>query len=65
MLLAIPGVDIKIIAQNDSSNGLLKKGDLVHQTSIGSDDLFLCGPFYDDTESYAEASKGYNLKEIS
>lgn len=65
VLPAIPGVDIKIIAQNDSSNGLLKKGDLVLQTSTGSDGLFLGGPLYDDTEYYVEAFKmGYHLKAL-
>jgi len=46
-------------------NCLLKKGDLVLQTSIGSDGLFLGGPLYDDTEYYFEASKGYHLKALS
>jgi len=64
VLPAIPGVDIKIIAQNDNSNGLLKKGDLVLQTLTGSYGLFLGGPLYDDTEYYVEASKGYLLKEL-
>jgi len=40
MLLAIPGVDIKVIVQNDSSNDHLKKGDMVLQTSIGLDGVF-------------------------
>ena len=57
MLPAIPGVDIKIISQNDSSNGLLKKVDWVLQTSTGSDGLFLGAPLYDDTEYSIEASK--------
>lgn len=57
VLPAIAGVDIRIIAQNDSSNGLLKKGDLVLQASTGSDGLFLGGPLYDDTKYYVEASK--------
>lgn len=57
VLLAITSADIKIITQNESSNGLLKKGDLVLQTSTGLDGLFLGGPLYDDTEYYVEASK--------
>ena len=65
VLPAILGVDIKIISQNDSSNGLLKKGDLVLQTSTGSNGLFLSGPLYDDIEYYVEASKGYHLKAIA
>ena len=65
VLPAIQIVDIKIIAQNDSSNGLLKKGDLVLQTSTRSDGLFLGGPLYDDTEYYVEDSKGYHLKSLT
>lgn len=66
VLPAIAGVDIRIIAQNDSSNGLLKKGDLVLQASTGSDGLFLGGPLYDDTKYYVEASKmGYHLKALA
>ena len=65
VLLAIPSVDIKIISQNDSSNGLLKKGNLVLQTSTGLDGLFLGGPLYDDTKYYVEASKGYHLKALA
>ena len=65
VLLAIPGVDIKIIAQNDSSNGLLKKGDLVLQTLTRSDGLFLGGPLYDDTKYYVKESNGYHLKALA
>lgn len=65
MLLKIPSVDIKVIAQNDSSNDHLKKGDMVLQTSTGSDGLFLGGPLYGDTEYYVEASKGYHLKTLA
>lgn len=65
MLPTIPSVDIKIIVQNDSSDGLLKKGDLVLQTSTGSNGLFLGGPLYDDIEYYVEASNGYHLKSLA
>jgi len=57
VLLAIPCFEIKIISQNESSNGLLKKGDLILQTSRGKNGLFLHGPLHDDIKYYVEASK--------
>ena len=57
VLPALQGVDIRIIAHNNSSNASLKKGDLALSTSIGSDGLFRGGPLYDDTGYYVKASK--------
>eukprot|EP01018_Ginkgo_biloba_P008909 Gb_02734 [translate_table: standard] len=65
VLPALGGIDIRIIAQNDSSNGLLNKGDLALATTTGPDGVFNGGPLYDDTAYTVEASKvGYHLKAL-
>ncbi|KAJ0979944.1 hypothetical protein J5N97_015418 [Dioscorea zingiberensis] len=62
---ALSGVDIKILAADDSYNAPLKKGDLALQSQTGDDGSFIAGPLYDDTSYKVEASMpGYHIKEV-
>ncbi|KAJ0973594.1 hypothetical protein J5N97_015559 [Dioscorea zingiberensis] len=54
--LALSGVDIKILAADDSYNAPLKKGDLALQSQTGDDGSFIAGPLYNDTSYKVEAS---------
>ncbi|OVA02510.1 hypothetical protein BVC80_9091g9 [Macleaya cordata] len=61
----LSGVDIRIIAAGESSNVLLKKGELALKTTTGPDGFFVAGPLYDDIDYSIEASKpGYHLKRV-
>ncbi|XP_077219224.1 carbohydrate-binding-like fold isoform X2 [Tasmannia lanceolata] len=62
---ALSGVDIRIVAAEESSNAPLQKGELALETKTGSDGFFIGGPLYDDTSYNVEASKpGYHLKSV-
>ncbi|KAK9950516.1 hypothetical protein M0R45_006002 [Rubus argutus] len=58
-------VHIKIIAAGDSHIAQLKEGELVVETTTGTDGSFVGGPLYDDITYNVEASKpGYHLKQV-
>lgn len=50
-------VHIKIIAAGDSHIAQLKEGELVVETTTGTDGSFVGGPLYDDITYNVEASK--------
>ena len=45
------------MADGDSQNALLKKGEIALETSTGPDGIFIAGPLYDDISYNIEASK--------
>lgn len=53
----LSGVNIRIIAAEDSQIASLKKGHLALETSTGADGSFIGGPLYDDITYNIEASK--------
>ncbi|KAK9950537.1 hypothetical protein M0R45_006023 [Rubus argutus] len=58
-------VHIKIIAAGDSHVAQLKEGELVVETTTGTDGSFVGGPLYDDITYNVEALKtGYHLKQV-
>ncbi|KAL3825876.1 hypothetical protein ACJIZ3_021905 [Penstemon smallii] len=58
-------VHIRVLAEKDSQNSLLKQGDVALETTTGTDGLFLAGPLYDDIGYTVEASKpGYYVKQV-
>ncbi|CAO2826653.1 unnamed protein product [Amaranthus hypochondriacus] len=62
---SISGVTVRIVADGDSQNALLKKGEIALETSTGPDGIFIAGPLYDDISYNIEASKsGYHLKSV-
>ncbi|KAL9435513.1 hypothetical protein AB3S75_021731 [Citrus x aurantiifolia] len=61
----LSGVNIRIIAAEDSQIASLKKGHLALETSTGADGSFIGGPLYDDITYNVEASKpGYYLRQV-
>lgn len=61
----LSGVNIRIIAAEDSQIASLKKGHLALETTTGADGSFIGGPLYDDITYNVEASKpGYYLKRV-
>ncbi|KAK9086282.1 hypothetical protein Syun_028676 [Stephania yunnanensis] len=61
----LSGVEIRIIADGESSTALLPRGGLALETLTGDDGVFIGGPLYDDTSYRIEASKlGYYLKQV-
>ncbi|KAF9619797.1 hypothetical protein IFM89_009319 [Coptis chinensis] len=61
----ISGVDIRVVAADNSGNAPLQKGELVLETTTGPDGFFIGGPLYDDADYDIEALKlGYHLKRI-
>ncbi|KAA8549068.1 hypothetical protein F0562_000752 [Nyssa sinensis] len=59
----LSGVYIRIIAEGDSLNAPLMKGELALETTTGTDGFFVGGPLYDDITYAIEASKpGYHVK---
>ncbi|KAJ4850945.1 hypothetical protein Tsubulata_030371 [Turnera subulata] len=61
----LSGVDIKIIAAEDSHIVSLEKDEVVLETTTDPDGSFIGGPLYDDTTYRVEASKpGYHLKRV-
>ncbi|XP_027348835.1 nodal modulator 1 isoform X2 [Abrus precatorius] len=61
----LSGVHIRVFAAGDSSITALKSGELVLETSTGTDGSFVAGPLYDDVGYNVEASKpGYHLKQV-
>lgn len=62
---SLSGVHIRIVAAEDSHVSTLRKGDLVVETSTGTDGSFVGGPLYDDITYDVEATKpGYHLKRL-
>ncbi|XP_061366169.1 uncharacterized protein LOC133309420 [Gastrolobium bilobum] len=63
--LPLSGVHIRIFAAGDSSITALKSGELVLETTTGTDGSFVAGPLHDDVGYNVEASKpGYHLKQV-
>ncbi|KAG9457834.1 hypothetical protein H6P81_002342 [Aristolochia fimbriata] len=61
----LSGVNIKIVATEESSNAPLKRGEVALETKTGENGYFIGGPLYDDTTYSVEASKpGYHLKPV-
>ncbi|WJX79873.1 hypothetical protein P8452_62950 [Trifolium repens] len=61
----LSGVHIRIFAAGDSSVTGLKSGELILETTTGTDGSFVAGPLYDDVGYNVQASKpGYHLKQI-
>ncbi|KAK7284568.1 hypothetical protein RJT34_19316 [Clitoria ternatea] len=61
----LSGVHIRVLAAGDSSITTLKRGDLVLETTTGTDGSFVAGPLYDDVGYSVVASKpGYHLKQV-
>ncbi|KAF7804939.1 nodal modulator 1 [Senna tora] len=61
----LPGVHIRILAAGDSHITALKRGELVLDTTTGTDGSFVAGPLYDDITYDSEAKKpGYYLKQV-
>ncbi|KAG4913760.1 hypothetical protein AAZX31_19G204100 [Glycine max] len=62
----LSGVHIRIFAAGDSSISTLKSGELVLETTTGTDGSFVAGPLYNDIGYNVEASKpGYHLKQVA
>ncbi|KAG8370599.1 hypothetical protein BUALT_Bualt13G0000200 [Buddleja alternifolia] len=58
-------VQIRVLAERDSSSSPLKQGNIALETTTGADGLFLAGPLYDDIGYRIEASKpGYYVKQV-
>ena len=53
----LSGVHIRILAAGDSQIAQLKNGELVLETTTGTDGSFIGGPLYDDIDYHVEASK--------
>ncbi|KAL5561032.1 hypothetical protein UlMin_030779 [Ulmus minor] len=61
----LSGVHIRILAAGDSQIAQLKKGELVLETTTGTDGSFVGGPLYNDIDYNVKASKpGYHLKQV-
>ncbi|KAJ1412555.1 Immunoglobulin-like fold [Sesbania bispinosa] len=61
----LSGVHIRIFAAGDGSVTGFKSGDLVLETTTGTDGSFVAGPLYDDVGYNVQASKpGYYLKQV-
>ncbi|KAK7337534.1 hypothetical protein VNO77_18114 [Canavalia gladiata] len=61
----LSGVHIRVFAAGDSSITALKSGELVFETTTGTDGSFVAGPLYNDVGYNVEASKpGYHLKQV-
>ncbi|KAJ4969122.1 hypothetical protein NE237_015823 [Protea cynaroides] len=61
----LSGVNVRILAAEESTNAPLLKGELALETATGMDGFFIGGPLYDDTSYNVEASKpGYHLKQL-
>ncbi|XP_019421865.1 PREDICTED: nodal modulator 1-like isoform X4 [Lupinus angustifolius] len=61
----LSGVDIRVFAAGDSSIASLKSGELVLETTTGTDGSYVTGPLYDDIGYNVEASKpGYHIKQV-
>ncbi|KAE9598205.1 hypothetical protein Lal_00003964 [Lupinus albus] len=65
VLPPLSGVDIRIFAAGDSSITSFKSGELVLETTTGTDGSYVAGPLYDDIGYSIEAVKpGYHLKQV-
>jgi len=53
----LSGVHIRIFAAGDSSITGLKSGELILETTTGTDGSFVAGPLYDDVGYNVQASK--------
>lgn len=53
----LSGVHIRIFAAGDSSINGHKSGELVLETTTGTDDSYAAGPLYDDVDYNVQASK--------
>ncbi|XWS31841.1 hypothetical protein CRYUN_Cryun23aG0110800 [Craigia yunnanensis] len=61
----ISGVHIRIIAGEEGSIALVKKGVVVLETATEADGSFVAGPLYDDITYNIKASKpGFHLKQV-
>lgn len=62
----LSGVHISVFAVGDSRITALKSGELVLETTTGTDGSYVAGPLYDDIGYNVEASKpGYHLKQVA
>lgn len=53
---ALEGVQITVVAENDSPAGGVKAGEMAISTVTGSDGTYVAGPLYDDTTYFSQAS---------
>ncbi|XP_027924979.1 nodal modulator 1 [Vigna unguiculata] len=62
----LSGVHIRVFAAGDSSITTLKNGELVLETTTGTDGSYVAGPLHNDIGYNVEASKpGYHLKKVA
>ncbi|BAT86244.1 hypothetical protein VIGAN_04387700 [Vigna angularis var. angularis] len=62
----LSGVHIRVFAAGDSSITALKNGELVLETTTGTDGSYVAGPLHNDIGYNVEASKpGYHLKQVA
>jgi hypothetical protein len=59
----LSGVHIRIFAAGDSSITGLKSGELILETTTGTDGSFVAGPLYDDVGYNVQASKVVSFSE--